>query len=273
MYEALATGRFVYDAEYTSSGTNTPLNFNSATVGNNVKYGISLDDVKSIIGSKYRDLMAMMAEDSGNTYTIGGVEPDSTYKITDGGIQHEFAFALKDISIPENATVLSGQSSSYKKGELIYGHRPKWNIWANCMPYSIWNRPETDYNGSYDTSKKVYAMYNLTEHWGKDGKVRLEWFRDYCEGDSDRPKVSFINPDGTDASAINIHYHNGVPCICTENDIMPSLCDEYGNGFSNMLKYSLDGGNSIFRYNNTLPNSSVTMKLGNLINWNTSQKA
>ena len=153
VYEALSKGSFCYQT------------FSNAIVSNkNVKYGVSIDDVKSAIGSRYRDLMAMMAEDSGNIYTINQVSPDNAYKIIEGGVEHRFAFALKDVSIPSEATTPNGQLSNYKKGELIYGHRPKWNIWANSMPYSVWNRPETDYNGSYDTSKKVYATYNLTEH-------------------------------------------------------------------------------------------------------------
>ena len=259
IYEALSTESFSEDT------------FTNSSVGKNVKYGVSIDDIKAITGSKYRDLMAIMAEDSGIELTIANENADPPYILRQNGIDHEFAFSLTDISIPENA-IRQSNLSNYKKGELIFGRRPKWNIWANSMPYSIWNKPETDYTGGYDPTKLVYATYNLTEHWNKNGQVKLEWFENYCESDENRPEVKFINPDGTDAKNIEIHYHNGVPCFCGKNQVMPGLCENDHADFWRVLNETLTAENAIYLYSNELPDSSVGMKLGNIINWNTSQK-
>lgn len=287
IYEALATGRFVYQSDYTSSGTNTPLNFNSAIVGNNVKYGISLDDIKSITGSKYRDLMAIITEDSGARISENAHAP-FIIKETNN-TEHQFAFYIgtsnETNKIPVNNiyNVNDNSFSIYKPGDLIFGRRPKWNIWANCMPYSIWIRPKQDYANPYerDPSKLVYATYNLIHHWGKNGYVNLSDWENYSYDDASAPGVEFLKKNGNNqyvpieysSDRIEIPYHNGYSCYC---DIpLPGLWwDNSGSGSSNsnrMFTNMLDKSSSIYMNHNIFPDTGVKMKAGNIINWNTSQ--
>lgn len=265
-------GTYVATYEALKEGALTAIHHPHSSVGPKVKYGISLDDIKSITGSNYRDLMAIITQDSGLSMKIGKTYADNPYSITRNGINHEFAFCLGDVPIcGSNGAV----RQNYKKGELIFGRRPKWNIWANSMPYSMWNRPETDYTQHYDASIPVYATYNIVDHWGKNGYVNLDWFNGYCYEDCDKPEVKFIDEEGNEKTAIKIYYHNSVVCNCTNETIMPGLCDDNPSGshtVSSMFQNMFAADASIYNYDNKFEDSSVWMKLGNIVNWNRTQQ-
>lgn len=285
IYEALATGRFVYQSDYTTLGTNTELNSDSSTVGNNVKYGISLDDIKSITGSKYRDLMAIMTEDG--TPLPTNVHPPFVIRDSNN-TDHTFAFYLglvneqNKIGVNNIYTLVGNDTSIYKPGDLILGRRPKWNIWSNSMPYCIWNRPKQDYNGVYDPDKLVYATYNLTQHWGKNGYVNLADWQGYSKDtDYSAPEITFLKKNNSnqlvpveyDNDPLKIPYHNGYACYC---DIpLPGLWMDRGTGGSSnskrMFSNMLVSDKSIYMNHNVFPDSAVKIKAGNLINWNRNQ--
>ena len=243
----------------------------------NVTYGISIDDIKAVTGSKYRDLLAIITEDSGRAVQIGNTPVHDPYRLIKDGVTHNFAFCLQNVPIPSGASSNSS-TAGYRKGELLYGRRPKWNIWANAIPYSVWNRPDTDYGSTYDPERKVYATYNILEHWGKNGYVDLTWFNNYCDSESNTPQIKFINDNGTSATNITLYYHNSVICNTANEQLMPALCvdgnagsSSYYDYVSNMFSNMLEQNASIYVYDNTFPDSSVWMKLGNLINWNATQ--
>ena len=240
----------------------------------NVTYGVSIDDIKAVTGSKYRDLLAIITEDSGRSVQIGNTPVHDPYRLIKDGVTHNFAFCLQNVPIPSGASSNSS-TAGYRKGELLYGRRPKWNIWANAIPYSVWNRPDTDYGSTYDPERKVYATYNILEHWGKNGYVDLTWFNNYCDSESNTPQIKFIRDDGTSATNITLYYHNGIVCNTANEQLMPGLCNDeqgqYYDQISNMFSNMLAENTSIYIYDNTFPDSSVWMKLGNLINWNASQ--
>jgi hypothetical protein len=90
--------------------------------------------------------MAIITEDSGARISENAHAP-FIIKETNN-TEHQFAFYIgtsnETNKIPVNNiyNVNDNSFSIYKPGDLIFGRRPKWNIWANCMPYSIWIRPK-----------------------------------------------------------------------------------------------------------------------------------
>ena len=285
VHDETANENRIYEALETATLLNEY--YAGSTTGPQVKYGVSIDDIKSITGSKYRDLMAIVTEDSGSRVSENAHAP---FIIRDSdNRQHTFAFYLgtsnETDKIPVNNiyNVDANSFSIYKPGDLIFGRRPKWNIWADCMPYSIWIRPKQDYTDSQrrDPTKLVYATYNLTHHWGKNGYVNLADWDNYCYDEAHVPGVEFLKKNANNeyvpieysSDKIEIPYHNGYSCYC---DIpLPGLWDNVGSNGKNlaeyMFYYMLTKNNCIYMNHNIFPDSAVRMKAGNMINWGANQ--
>ena len=251
MYDAL---KLVYQSVSVSNGSGGSSDITGAT---NVTYGVQLDDLKYIFGSRYRDLMAVVCEDGGED-SRSGQDPndvDSPYQITYDGTTHNFAFALPNTKYPGGTTPT--ESGVDKRGRLMCGRTPKWDIWQDSVAHGFYIKEE-------EVSPNVWKFtleFNIFKLGnGTDTPIRLEWFDGYNEDpeNSHPPKLTFTKVGETsETTTMNIEYHNGENYICSDDNSI--YLHEDSNGVKDHLSLFIASRAADLAYN---------VKLGNAIPWN-----
>ena len=219
-------------------------------------------DLKYLFGSKYRDLMAVVCEDGG-VDTRNEQDPsdiESPYQITYGGTTHNFAFALTDTKYPDGITPT--ESGVDKRGRLMCGRKPKWDIWQDSVAHGFYIKQE-------EVSPNVWKFtleFNIFKNAnGTDTPIRLEWFEGYDYENpetSHPPKLTFTtqNSQGqtVETTTMNVEYHNGENYICEDANCI-YLHSEGGYGYIDNKSLFIASRAANLNYN---------VKLGNAIPWN-----
>lgn len=230
-----------YESRYFQNGFNiTGANYE---LGDVIKYGISIDDIREVAGSSYKSLIECIYEDDGNPQTGA----DSAETLTQSSESRRFAFALGNtartdvMSYPSGWTLAArpaGDALSYSKGELIRGRNPKWNLWRDGI----------------DWGKVVYVRGNVPQeiYLSCFAKDTLQWWEGYNNGAVHAPGFEITE-------TVTAYFHNTVGCRCNAD----SLVKLYGTGTSTVRD------NMRVFYYSTDSDGATKMKLGNLASWYT----
>lgn len=97
-------------------------------------YGISIEDLRQVVSTPHKDLVAIYTQDGGTT--IGtALEPEvAVATINNQEVRQEMAFRWIGRSLPEGYTLQPHPTYGTTQGidgELLYGRRPVWNMWAD----------------------------------------------------------------------------------------------------------------------------------------------
>lgn len=225
-------------------GTNGSSDITGAT---DVTYGVQLDDLKYIFGSKYRDLLAIICEDGGVDVRSGQDDPDDPYQIVYNTTTHNFAFDLRHTDYPGGTTT---GSESEDRGALKLGRKPLWDIWQDSVAHGFYIRIVNN------ALKLVYNIFRKAN--GSITDVKLEWFDGY-DTDPDKthaPKIVF----GSGVTEAYIEYHNGQNFRCSEAD----LCVPYDSGGGRI-------DDKCLFYAKNVADLDYHVILGNAIPWNVNQ--
>lgn len=237
----------------------------SSSVGNfpTEGYGVQLFDLKSITGSKYNDLLAIMADDGGIDTLTGW---DSTtaatpYYLTrnSDSAQLPFAFWLGSASQSGRRPIPSGysypSSGNNEIGLLQMGRRPKWTIWQDNIDWGFYVFEDASitprrYYLQFNLFKRISTTYGDTYHT-VDIPAKLENFENYDSTDVEQhaPKITYSSTD------LQCHVHNGALAKCLEGDLFVGYNQRWKDNFC------------IYRLNNTV-GGSATWRVGNLLPWN-----
>jgi len=261
---------------------------NSATASEEtVTYGVQLDDLRYITGSGYRDLMAIECED--NTLAAESWA-DAEDRITNDDETHKMAFRLADGTgvqasdvVPLPATfrltrpsggyksdldyryyIGSGSVTDpnnysgflpYKKGDLIYGRKPTWPLWADGI---TWGRyvegrrvMKADVNEIFQNL--YFLRFNIFKDYkGDDLQELLERWDGFNTGAVHAPSAEVL-------SGLYLEFHNRISCLC---DVSTALT---GKNAGSTTASSADD-RAIFKY--SLSSSVLAkVKAGNLAPW------
>lgn len=262
----------------------------SSTPGEQVTYGVQLEDLRYITGSGYHDLMAVMADDGGlQNWATGdaayisdedwGITPDPADKLSNGTSAFESAFRLADgtgkaitsgtvIPIPSGYSLSRVQTEgghnkayhdtnvpSYEKGDLIFGHKPKWSLWVDGLNLGRYIKKYIPTGMSVELYFLKYNIFRTVT-----GESKLDTFHDllgqwegYSNSESRQHAPSF-NID----SEIQMHYHNSVAATCDNTSVL--LGGTPGISLSNVENLC------VFRYSRSAGGLGHAI-LGNLPLW------
>ena len=220
----------------------------SSTPGEQVTYGVQLDDLREITGSGYRDLMAIIADDGGVDTEVGwleaagstpnvGYEADTPYQAK----SKDFAFCLSGVHIVDTTGTSKG---SYAKGDLIRGRRPRWSIWNDSVRHG--------FHVVQDSAGGEHLKFNLFKEYVKEGsnmvlhsddKVRLEWFDGYSTANVRMgyaaDEAAFHAPDFGVGDTVRPEFHNGVGCRCDTGSTDGTWIMGGGTGGERLYFYDL----------------------------------
>lgn len=249
-------------------------------------YGVQLDDLRYLTGSGYRDLMAIVCED--NTAAAESYA-DGEDRLTKNDEVHKFAFRLADgtkntvtspISLPTGYSVtrVSGAYETnfdwwyykgtgdpydadnytgeipYVKGDLIYGRKPNWSIWADGMKWGRYvegrRAMKSDVNMIYQNL--YFLRFNLFKDFkGQDMQELLKRWDGYDSAAYHIPAASVL--DG-----LNLEFHNRIACTCDSTSVM--------TGYTSSGRASAPDDGCAFRY--SLGTSTIVfVKIGNAAPW------
>ncbi|MBQ2397327.1 MAG: hypothetical protein II304_09900 [Bacteroidales bacterium] len=97
-------------------------------------YGISIEDLRQVVSTPHRDLVAIYTQDGGTT--IGtALEPEVAVATINGQeVRQEMAFRWIGRSLPDGYSLQEHPTYGTTQGidgELLYGRKPAWNMWAD----------------------------------------------------------------------------------------------------------------------------------------------
>lgn len=252
-----------------------------------VGYGIQLHDLKWITGSGYNDLMAIITEDGG----LAASEADGVDHIRNSGmtIVRDFAIRLadgRDVNVSNPMPVPSGftitrPNNAYKgdfdyrhyigsgsvddpnnysgflpyvKGDLIYGRKPNWPIWADGITWGKYVEGrrvmKADVNMFYQNL--YFLRFNIFKDFkGVTISDLLERWHGLNTGAVHAPSAQVL-------AGVTIDFHNRVTCKC---DFSTAL-----TGMSGTRAVAADD-KAIFKYSFGSENLA-SVKVGNLAPWN-----
>ncbi len=234
----------------------------TGTASGEPTYGVQLDDLRYITKSRYRDLVAILADDNGVNSELGfsgegaGLRnADYPSVLSKTSESHNFAFFLglsqgqSNIPIPDDYSATKQGSTNYELGELIKGRAVKWDLWNDAVKFGKWGDQAS-------LGAITYMRFNIfKENTGEFvGKVRLEKFLNYDTSKKYPPHFDL-------AQSISVEYHNGYACTLNATDRL--------TGYLN-TEYDYSGGgdeNFVFPFNRE-SGGIGKVKLGNLPLWN-----
>lgn len=244
----------------------------SITASSECSYGISIADVKDVIGSPFNDVFCLLAGDNDDplpaAYSADILSKDS------GGetLSRKFAFALADserstssiVPFPSDWTLASRPSSELddlqlEKGDLIPGRRPFWHLWADHVNYGRFVQNALNNEGfelRYNIFHKPFNPSAASQ--GFNSSVSLEVFENY-NNDFDivhEPSFEVLNN-----GSIHLEIHNGIVCITDESNRVPQYY--FGPGeHTYPPRYDW-----LYYKNNTGVSGKCNMAAGNLANF------
>lgn len=196
------------------------------TAGEDVTYGMQVDDLKIAFGSPYQDLLMILTGDGGIDRQTGwrpAGEADifnndlaiNAETFTSDNVEHKTAFYLPSSIIEGNPTVTPPTppyGTTWEVGQLFKGRKPKWNLWNNAIKAFKYMKPvpvgsqgqNTGYKLAFNIFKDVYGR-NMLEYVEADIEKsdHLLCFDGYNNSDlahhipfidagDDKPKISFF---------------------------------------------------------------------------------
>ena len=193
---------------------------------NDVQWGISIDDLRQVINTPHKDLVAIVAEDNDIGTTTNTYDAITN---ANGGVVFKSAFCLKDTPLPSgHSRVDNAIYPSLERGDLIPARTPKWNLWADGFSFGKFFRPNYDsadgadtityyHNGVYgsknvkDNQKghlSINFLYDGNGMKHSDGLVHLEDFAGYRYGEYHKPAIYL---DGIEVKDFNeiVYDENG----------------------------------------------------------------
>lgn len=193
---------------------------------NDVQWGISIDDLRQVINTPHKDLVAIVARD--NDMGVTGDTYDAI-KDANGEVVYKSAFCLKDTPLPSGHTrVDNALYPSLERGDLIPARTPMWNLWSDGFSFGKFFRPNyasadaadtiTYYHNGVGGSKNVKDnqrghlsinfLYDGDGVRHSDGLVHLEDFAGYRYGEYHKPAIYL---DGIEVNDFNeiVYDENG----------------------------------------------------------------
>lgn len=185
---------------------------------NDIQWGISIDDLRQVINTPYKDLVAIVAED--NDIGITGDSYDAI-KDANGDVVYKSAFCLKDTPLPSgHRREDNALYPSLERGDLIPARTPKWNLWSDGFSFGKFFRPNYatadsadtitySYNGQYGQKNvnnnqkghlSVNFLYDGNGVKHSDELVHLEDFEGYRYGEFHKPAIYL---DGVEVDDFN----------------------------------------------------------------------
>ena len=120
-------------------------------------YGISIEDLRQVVSTPHKDLVAIYTQDGGATIdnTVAFAPEIAVATIEGQQVKQEMAFRWIGRSLPEGYALQAHPTLGTTEGidgELLYGRRPVWNMWADNVNMGR-------YISGYDTSGES-VFYN-----------------------------------------------------------------------------------------------------------------
>ena len=222
---------------------------------NELGYGITIADLRQITGGGYHTLLETVWDDGGPDISVGSTsvlaDNPSCAKETSTSTIRKFAFLLKlssnQIPLPSGWTVdtTTAPTRYYEAvGELIYGRRPKWSIWANSIKFGKY--AVTDGSSNQVVHFNIFRENNGTAV----SKFDILKFDGYNPNAVNAPHLSM-------SEGITYEYHNG---YCTRISQVETI-------ISGGVDNKITDRNCMFAFNREGGGLAI-VKLGNLPLWN-----
>ena len=230
-------------------------------------YGVQVFDLRHAFGSRFRGFIPLAFEDGGIDTSLGWTNNTADYwpskLVKSGQTDRNFAFYIGNTTthIPMDNALADGWTptkqggTGYELGELIKGHKPKWNIWNDVIKFGLYVHKNVDntlamrFNALriIDVSATTGAPHMSTI----DGKTNLIWFDGYSANSafSHPPMLTVTN------NSLAVHIHNGAMSRCLASDVMAGLPSTY---LDNQCVFKL----------NTNVGSTINCRVGNMAFWN-----
>lgn len=233
--------------------------------GEDQPYGVGIYDLMWATASGYTDLVTLVAADGGS---IGGfLSPDipatvlQVRTVAGEAAQYthiKYSFNIRTLPLPPDKTVIENISGVDKQvsyhyeygntppiapGQLIYGRKPKWNLWADGAPW----RSFVEDLGNQNSTLRLSCIDNVEQ------KVPLHWWDGYNMNEVHKPFFKFYTPLNEDN-------------VSEDNWVIKYYGGEYFNvtGPMNGPVYQ-----NLWLYNYNISSTAVlSVALGNLVDWN-----
>jgi hypothetical protein len=228
---------------------NAPTDQGSVSVGDRYQYGVQLFDLKTVFGSRYKDMMGIITEPG----TLDGIDTECGWTadtadvmsvVSNSGVTRNFVFhvgnnAQDSLPLPSGWTPSYAGAITYEKGELHRGRKPLWSIWNDAIRF-----------GKYAVtlqSGMQKMKFNILRRNNGDlvSKVLLEDFDGYDTSKNYPPTYEWNGK-------VVAEFHNGVMCTLDREHAL-------SGGYDSL---------SVFAMNRELQGTLGFVKLGNLPLWN-----
>lgn len=231
-------------------------------------YGVSVDDVRRVCHSKKIDVVLLHLED-GEPVRSDADEPD-VVKDANGNVLFKSAFYLgrgnNQIPLPAGCTVSpatrpntdkgrfgpSTTPAAYVKGDLLYGRRPKWQVFSSNNNFGKSIVSNEGY-GLYFNVNIFNSPYNIGNTAYPNDTLRkapnLEQWEGYNENEFIEPFVHF------GADELVTEYHNGVLQVCDDRTIHTAVGTVYMDS------------RQVYREETALTSLSTIAGLGDAVDW------
>ena len=99
-------------------------------------YGISIEDLRQVVSTPHKDLVAIYTQDGGTTIdnTVAFAPETAVATIEGQQVKQEMAFRWIGRSLPDGYSLQEHPTYGTTQGidgELLYGRKPAWNMWAD----------------------------------------------------------------------------------------------------------------------------------------------
>lgn len=237
----------VVTAQSTSAGTAS---------GTAADYGISMDDLRTVLGSGYRNLMGIMTQDGGINTAVGFTESTAraayTVEKEIGGetVTRDFAFNLAGMWVVDGTESGTTQWPVSGKGLLIRGRKPVYNIFHDAIKHGFYVEDDGTatprYNLRFNTLKVLGTNHD---------RVDMAWMEGYSTSKDEvhYPAVQL----GSDVGS-GLKFVNGRPYVVDSDNL-------FINGGDTTTPFKPE--TSLYIESKTAA-GKVKAKLGNLAPWN-----
>ena len=186
-------------------------------------YGISIEDLRQVISTPHKDLVAIYTQDGGAT-TSTALEPEvAVATINDQEVRQEMAFRWMGRSLPDGYALQSHPTLGTTQGidgELLYGRRPVWNMWADNVNMGRYIHGNT--SGS-DIRQAKIRFNPLKDKYGQDKPKgwRLDDWENYSPTLYHKPDLNVGVLAGQAMPNITLNFVNGL-CASLNKDFYQS---------------------------------------------------
>lgn len=204
-------------------------------------YGISIEDLRQVVSTPHKDLVAIYTQDGGTTIdNTVAFDPETAVATIEGQeVKQEMAFRWIGRSLPEGYSLQPHRTLGTTQGidgELLFGRRPAWNMWADNVNMGRYIHGTTD--GS-DIRQPQLRFNPLKDKFGqyKPNGWRLEDWENYSPTLFHKPDLVSGKLTGQEIPHFTMEIVNGLEASTDDSVSIQNPNSSINNRYAGLFNY------------------------------------